>query len=247
MDGSEAASGKYEAVFEPVDRVPGERQNDDKRSADLFAGQSKGGNERSLQRREGTTPTGQSYQTMPPQITASQPSLPEGPKAQFALQADQGSALGANVEAPFSANLPSPITSVFDYKGPHSHPQVHESGAAPTLSRAGVDFSKGKSEVTQVSALGQEKPGLERQRGPTGVLEDASKTKLPSTQSTLEARGPASYLGKPVSKEEVRCTLYVALVCVANIPFPAKEPGRKSSTSLSKESRRELATTRNSL
>ncbi|KJA26662.1 hypothetical protein HYPSUDRAFT_213213 [Hypholoma sublateritium FD-334 SS-4] len=186
MDGSESASGKYEAVFEPVDRVPGERQNDDKRSTDLLAGLNKGRNERSPEGREGSTPTGQSYQTMPPQIPASQTSLPEGPKAQFALQADQGSVPGAAVEAPFSANLPSPIISVFDYKGPHSHPQIHESGPAPALSRAGVDVGKGKSEVTQGS------------RG----LEDTSKTKLPPTLSTGEARSPASYLGKPISKEE---------------------------------------------
>ncbi len=201
MDGSQAASGRYEAVFSPADTMPADTQNDERYSAGLVTGQDVESNVRSFQGRTGTTPTGRSYQSLPPQIPASQLSPAETLSTQNAIQGEQA----------ISADLPSPITSVFGHKGPHIHPHVRESGAATV----GVD-SKVKSEGTQRSALGQEKLQLEREGAHISALEDVSKNKLPPTLSTLEARGPASYLGKPVSKEEVCCTVYVVSACRGN-------------------------------
>ena len=208
MDGSQTASGRYEAVFAPAEKVPSDTQSDERYSAGLFTGQGVEDTERSFQGRAGTTPTGRSYQSLPPQIPASQLSPADTLSTQNAFQGEQVATPAAKVAAPISANLPSPITAVFGHKGPLSHPQIRESGATTGLPSAGVD-SKVKSDVTQGFAPGQEKLQPEREGGPISAVEDASKNKIAPTLSTLEARGPASYLGKPVSKEEVCHTVYV--------------------------------------
>lgn len=188
QDGSESAIGRYEAIFEPVDTLPGETHHGGGHAAHQFSGQSQDVKEQPGHR--GTTPTGQYPATAAPQIPSSQPfsnapSAPQGMKAAPALQGSEGSA--AAPPAPFNSDLPSPITgtSVFDQAGPHGHPQMHEQEATASF--------PGSGEKSQGPAVVQ--PELERWEGLTGGPEAANKP-------TPELHGPASYLGKPVSKAE---------------------------------------------